>query len=153
MIRAWYYKDASTGAVDVAPDDLASHRGSGPDDTGLLWVDVDDPTAAEIRSLAEQLGIHHLTAEDLQNAQQRTKLERYGDHYHVALRDCVFDRRRARRTAKSTSSSAKVGCCRSATVTMVAGPAPIDEARDRFERQRGDWVPTTKASCSGRSST
>jgi magnesium transporter len=34
------------------------------------------------------LHIHHLVVEDLEKRQQRTKLVRYGDQVHVALRDC-----------------------------------------------------------------
>jgi magnesium transporter len=137
VIRASYYKDANTGAIDVAPDDLASHRGSGPEDMGLLWVDVENPTSAEVASLSEQLGIHYLTAEDLQNPQQRTKLERYGDHYHVALRDCVLtgDKLIAREVDVVFGDGWLLSARHS---DEGAGPAPIDEARIRFERQRGD---------------
>jgi magnesium transporter len=51
----------------------------------LLIVEVMEPTDAELTGIAEQLPIHPLAVEDLRTANQRTKLERYGDHYHVAV--------------------------------------------------------------------
>jgi magnesium transporter len=66
----------------MEPHSLATARG-GPGT--LLIVDVVEATDSELTLIAEQLPIHPLAVEDLRNANQRTKLERYGDHYHVAI--------------------------------------------------------------------
>jgi magnesium transporter len=87
-VNAWCFGEPGTAAATVRPDDIGRHA---RDDDCLLWVDCSNPTEDEIAFLAEQLGIHHLTAEDLVNANQRTKLERFADHYHVALHDLAFD--------------------------------------------------------------
>jgi magnesium transporter len=55
---------------------------------GLLWVDCADPSEDELDTIVSQLGIHTVAAEDLRNGGQRTKLEHYGDHFHVAVHDC-----------------------------------------------------------------
>jgi magnesium transporter len=54
----------------------------------LVWIDGDQPSAEEIASVAEKLGINEFTVEDLQSAGQRTKLDHYSDHFHVAVHDC-----------------------------------------------------------------
>ena len=54
----------------------------------LLWVDCVEPTDAELDSLTTQLRISHVAAEDLHHGGQRTKLEHYHEHFHVAVHDC-----------------------------------------------------------------
>jgi magnesium transporter len=66
--------------VDVK--DLANAR-KGPGT--LLIVDAVDFTVDELTYLADTLPIHPVALDDLRNANQRTKLERYGDHWHVAI--------------------------------------------------------------------
>ena len=138
VIRAWYYKDASTDPVDVDVDTLSSYRTTDLDDTGLLWVDVEDPSREEVAHLREQLGLHHLTAEDLQNPQQRTKLENYADHYHIALRDCVLVA--GELISREVDVVFSDGWLLSARHSDDGnGPPPIDDAKKRFERQRGEF--------------
>ena len=52
---------------------------------GVLWVQLDHPTSAEIQDLADVLGIHDLVVEDAINAHQRNKMERYGEMLYVVL--------------------------------------------------------------------
>jgi magnesium transporter len=54
----------------------------------VVWIDVESPSATELATLGTQLGLHRLIVEDLLNPRQRTKLVRYHDRVHVALRDC-----------------------------------------------------------------
>ena len=128
------FREPGTAAAAVAVDQLRKHV---DEDTCLLWVDCDDPSEEEIAALAEQLGIHHLTAEDLVNANQRTKLERFADHFHVALHD-LCSTTRCCRTARLTSSSVTVGSCRSVTATARRWHRPARRRSARFERQRGE---------------
>lgn len=56
----------------------------------VVWVDLADPSAEELRELAEELGLHELAVEDVMGPQQRPKLDRYATHlfltaYHLTL--------------------------------------------------------------------
>jgi magnesium transporter len=85
VIRAVRYESGSAAPDDVDQDRLLDAIDP---DTGLLWVDVGTPTEAEFQSLARQLDLSSFVVEDLHHGGQRTKLERYHDHFHVAVHDC-----------------------------------------------------------------
>ncbi len=82
MIEARRFRHGVSESEPVDPNDLAHARG-GPGT--LLIVDVVDFSNEELVQLASQLPIHPLILDDLRNSNQRTKLERYGDHWHVAV--------------------------------------------------------------------
>src|SRR5262249_42775674 len=77
VIRAWCYTESGEQRIDVEP---AKIREVSEDPGSLLWVDVENPTKEEIDQVAGALDIHAITAEDLLEAGQRTKLERVGHH-------------------------------------------------------------------------
>jgi magnesium transporter len=85
MITTRLYRDAVEGHEEVPTGQLAD--AIDPKQT-LLWVDCVEPTEAELDSLTKQLQISHLAAEDLHHGGQRTKLEHYRGHFHVAVHDC-----------------------------------------------------------------
>jgi magnesium transporter len=85
MIEAWRYVHELPDRAPVPLDDLA---GSVDPKEALLWVDCADPTTAELDTVVAQLNIHEIAAEDLHQGGQRTKLEHYPDHFHVAVHDC-----------------------------------------------------------------
>ncbi len=87
MIRAWLYRPHVDGHEDAPTDQLAELIDP---KQALLWVDCVDPTDSELDSLTKQLEISHMAAEDLHHGGQRTKLERYRDHFHVAVHDCTL---------------------------------------------------------------
>jgi magnesium transporter len=87
MIRAWRYRDGIAGHDDAPTNQLAEAIDP---EKALLWVDCVDPTGSELDSLTTQLQISHIAAEDLHKGGQRTKLEHYGDHFHVAVHDCYL---------------------------------------------------------------
>jgi magnesium transporter len=87
MIRAWRYRDGIAGHDDAPTDQLAETIDP---EKALLWVDCVDATGLELDSLTTQLHISHIAAEDLHKGGQRTKLEHYGDHFHVAVHDCYL---------------------------------------------------------------
>jgi magnesium transporter len=87
MIRAWRYRDSVENHEDVPVDQLAEAIDP---EKALLWVDSADPTDAELDSLTMQLQVSPVAAEDLRHAGQRTKLEHYREHFHVALHDCAI---------------------------------------------------------------
>ena len=57
-------------------------------DHALLWFDCDRPDPKELDSLGRRLGVNEFVLEDLHTSGQRTKLDHYSDHYHVAVHDC-----------------------------------------------------------------
>ncbi|HEV3133563.1 MAG TPA: magnesium/cobalt transporter CorA [Acidimicrobiia bacterium] len=87
MIRAWLYRPHVDEHEDAPTDQLADLVDP---KQALLWVDCVDPTESELDSLTKQLDISHLAAEDLHHGGQRTKLEHYRDHFHVAVHDCTL---------------------------------------------------------------
>jgi magnesium transporter len=87
MIRAWLYRDGVAGHDDAPTERLA--EAIEPKEA-LLWVDCVDATNAELDSLSTQFQISHIAAEDLHKGGQRTKLEHYREHFHVAVHDCYL---------------------------------------------------------------
>lgn len=85
MIEAWRYLHDVADRERVAFDRLADAI---EPKKGLLWIDAAAPTADELVTLVDQLGVNDLVSEDLRQGHQRTKLERYEDEYHVAVHDC-----------------------------------------------------------------
>jgi magnesium transporter len=51
--------------------------------SGFIWLDLRDPAAADLQKVGEQLQLHPLTIEDLQEFGQRTKVEEYPDYVYL----------------------------------------------------------------------
>ena len=84
-----------------------------------------------------ELRIHPLTAEDLLKAEQRTKLERLGDHHHVALHALAFiDDQLQNHEVDVVFSEGWLLSVRHDGNEDFTGP--VKEAQTRFERQRFD---------------
>jgi magnesium transporter len=83
VIQAWRYRDGVDTPEPVTMEDTPS-----AEPKSLLWIDCDHPTPAELAAIGESFGLHEFVIEDLQHADQRTKLDRYTDHYHVSVYDC-----------------------------------------------------------------
>jgi magnesium transporter len=88
VITAHRFAIGATDPEPVAVEDIAEQR---DDPNTLLWIDVGRPSAAEVDTLVRDLHLHPLLAEDLVHANQRTKLDRYGDHFHIAVHDCNLE--------------------------------------------------------------
>jgi magnesium transporter len=82
MLTARRFTEGVAESEPVDPNDLVNaRRGPGT----LLIVEAIEFTEDDLTLIAKQLPIHPLALDDLRNANQRTKLERYGDHWHVAV--------------------------------------------------------------------
>ncbi len=57
---------------------------------GMAWIGLYRPDAAEVRSVAEEFGLHHLAVEDAIAAHQRPKAERYGTTLFTVLRPARY---------------------------------------------------------------
>ncbi|HEX9235859.1 MAG TPA: magnesium/cobalt transporter CorA [Actinomycetota bacterium] len=49
----------------------------------LLWVDIDDPSEANIAMLGKEFGFHELALEDCLHPHQRPKIEQYGSYFFL----------------------------------------------------------------------
>lgn len=57
-----------------------------------LWIDMCDPSPAQLDELAGQLGLHHLAVEDVIEPHQRPKLDHYATHLFLSCHDVRLDR-------------------------------------------------------------
>lgn len=104
----------------------------GPSVDGTLTVvTLTDPGAAEIDRVVRWLGVHPLAAEDLHQANQRTKLEAYTDQWHVALHAI-----RVGRSLETVEVDLVVGAGWLLLVGQDGTGDVLAEARRRFERVR-----------------
>jgi magnesium transporter len=53
------------------------------DPTALVWFDLCEPTAEDLSSISQELGLHPLAVEDAVAEHQRAKLDRYQSHIFV----------------------------------------------------------------------
>jgi len=114
------------GAEQVPDPDLISDvRGR---DGRLLWVDMVDPTEADLERVAAEFELHHLALEDAAKHGQRSKLEHYPSHaFLVAYSGApaeidVFFGPDWLVTVRDRNQAGELW--------------PLDGARDRFERTR-----------------
>lgn len=57
---------------------------------GVAWIGLYSPSPVEIAEVARAFGLHALAVEDMVNAHQRPKLERYGDTLFCVLRPARY---------------------------------------------------------------
>jgi magnesium transporter len=124
-------KEPETVAVDDAIGRIDGKH-------ALVWIDVERPDQGEIDHLGERLGINEFTLEDLKSAGQRTKLDHYTDHYHVAVHDCsVHDGNLVTREVDVVFGDGWLLSVRQTPEGHAkADPFPMDLVRHRFETQR-----------------
>ena len=84
MIRALQYASGAPKPREVPVDQTVVDA-----ESGLVWFDCDQPDPEQLETLGTRLGINEFVLEDLRNSGQRTKLDHYSDHFHVAVHDCV----------------------------------------------------------------
>jgi magnesium transporter len=92
IVDCAHYKNGArqhAGPMSIA--DAASCASSGD---GFVWLGIHDPTAEEIREIAECFPLHDLAVEDARHEHQRAKFERYERHYFVVLRTVHYDEAR-----------------------------------------------------------
>lgn len=79
------------GAVErecATVDEAVAERGIRP----VLWINVDGlGDAAVVARIGELFGLHRLALEDVVNVHQRAKVEPYGDHVFIVIREASFN--------------------------------------------------------------
>ena len=87
-VSAMSYDAARCEERTLRPDEIASL--SVPEG-GVLWLDVcglSDPGV--VKAVGDRFGFHPLALEDVLNVPQRPKVERYGDHLLIVLREIRY---------------------------------------------------------------
>ncbi|TDC57733.1 magnesium/cobalt transporter CorA [Micromonospora sp. KC207] len=57
---------------------------------GFVWIGLHEPELAEMTAIADTFGLHELAVEDAVKAQQRPKLERFGEVSFLVLRTARY---------------------------------------------------------------
>ena len=84
---------------DAPPIRIVVHRATGIEEStdisalsvlhgetgGCLWIDLIDPAPELVRKVGKQLGLHPLIAENIAEANQRAKIETFGEIVHMVL--------------------------------------------------------------------
>lgn len=81
------YRDGVRSAHPVTLDQTFEEL---RDNGGFAWIGMYRPTDEELKTVAEEFGLHHLAVEDAVTGHQRPKLERYGDELFVVLRPARY---------------------------------------------------------------
>ncbi|PZM91562.1 MAG: magnesium and cobalt transport protein CorA [Actinobacteria bacterium] len=74
------------GTWDYAEAMLAAKRSR----NAFVWLDLHEPTQAEMAHIAHTYGLHELAVEDAVKAEQRPKLEQFGDVQFLVLRTARY---------------------------------------------------------------
>lgn len=77
MSRTRLYRNGVLEAEGFPIADVSDHLA---DPSATVWFDLCEPTAADLASVAEELGLHPLAVEDAVSEHQRPKLDRYDSH-------------------------------------------------------------------------
>ena len=98
---------------------------------GMAWIGLYRPSTEEIRSVAQEFGLHHLAVEDAVAAHQRSKLERYGSTLFTVLRPARY----LDAEERVEFGELHIFTGRDFVVTIRHAEAPdLHRVRDRLER-------------------
>jgi magnesium transporter len=131
-------------AATVTRGDHRDDQGGDQGDRRVVWIDVSDPSAAEITQLDDMLHFGEFLREDLLegrgDAGQATKLFAYQDFFHVAVRDCTLSERRlVEREIDLVFGAGWLCSVRHAVDAQhepEPDPFPLDEVLRRFQAQQ-----------------
>jgi magnesium transporter len=79
------------GETLAEADDAAAIQAAYADPDSRLWIDLEEATERTLGSLAECLGLHHLTVEDIVERNQRAKVEYTEGTMHLVLFALAYD--------------------------------------------------------------
>lgn len=77
----------SYGAAIGQVERIEEQEGPG---TSFVWLALQEPTAEQMKVVAEHFCVHELIVEDAVEAHQRPKVERYGDQLFIVVRSVNF---------------------------------------------------------------
>ena len=103
------------------------------DDQCLLWLDLERPTAEDLRLLTGEFNFHPLAVEDVTRRHQRPKIDRYEDFYYIVCYDIDYDET----TGAIDEHEIGIFLGKNYLVTVHDEPiAEIGEVAERFQRNQ-----------------
>jgi magnesium transporter len=88
MHRTRLYRNGVLAAEGFPVADVSDHIA---DPSAVVWFDLCEPSAADLASISEELGLHPLAVEDAVHEHQRPKLDRYASHLFVTAYSVALD--------------------------------------------------------------
>jgi magnesium transporter len=88
MPRTRLYRNGVLEAEGFPIADVSDHLA---DESATVWFDLCKPTAEELSTISEELGLHPLAVEDAVQEHQRPKLDRYTSHLFVTAYAVALD--------------------------------------------------------------
>jgi magnesium transporter len=88
MYRTRLYRKGVLEAEGFPVADVSDHLA---DPSAVVWFDLCEPTAEDLASISEELGLHPLAVEDAVQEHQRPKVDRYASHLFVTAYAVAFD--------------------------------------------------------------
>lgn len=82
MITCRLYQD---GKLKEEAFDPSSISGLLEDEGARVWLDIDEPTEADLAMIQEEFGLHPLAVEDARHRGQRPKVDVYEGYFHVVV--------------------------------------------------------------------
>ncbi len=98
------------------------------DEQAVAWLDLQNPTAADLRIVTEEFGLHPLSVEDALQAHQRPKVDRYRTHLFVNLYAVSVDKE-----GSSRQSELSAFLTRRALITVRKDAFDIDALVERWD--------------------
>lgn len=88
MIIVERYETNTGKAMRILPEQVGEHLHQ---EGVLLWVDLQQPDAAELAWLRDTFHFHPLALDDVQKHRQRAKIDRYGGYYFFVAHSIIYD--------------------------------------------------------------
>jgi len=88
MQRSRIYRDGVLTEEKISIDDISELR---HEKSLAFWLDLVDPSEAELKQLGLELGLHELAVSDAFSGRQRPKLEHYDTHLFINAYHASFD--------------------------------------------------------------
>ena len=88
MKRTRVYRAGALEAENFPIEEISERL---EDDGAVVWLDLCEPTADELRTMADELGLHALAVEDAVTPHERPKLDHYSTHLYLDAYSVAFD--------------------------------------------------------------
>ena len=87
--RTRLYRNGQLLGEGFPADEIANRLSA--DESAVVWLDLYDPTKADLQIVTEEFGLHPLAVEDAISPHQRPKMDRYQSHLFANMYAAVVD--------------------------------------------------------------
>jgi magnesium transporter len=88
MKRTRVYRGGNLDAEGFPVEEISDHL---QDEGAVVWLDLCEPTADDLREMADELGLHALAVEDATTPHERPKLDHYSTHLYMDAYSVAFN--------------------------------------------------------------